>query len=96
MVLHTLNAGAGDAAFADCLRCASSGDTILLLGDAVYAAVADSAACARLRASAARVLVLDNDSIAAGLDPRNLAFPGTDMGGFVGLCEYYPRQLAWY
>ena len=96
MVLHTINILPGNSAFGDCLRCAARGDTILLLGDAVYAAVDQSAACESLRASEARVLVLDSDSAAAGLDAESLAFPCTDMDGFVGLCEYYPRQLAWY
>ena len=96
MVLHTVNTVPGNSAFSDCLRCASRGDTILLLGDSVYAAIVDSAACESLRASEARVLVLDSDSAAAGLGADSLAFPCTDMAGFVGLSEYYPRQLAWY
>lgn len=96
MVLHTLNAPPGNATFSDCLRCASEGDTILLLGDAVYAAIVDSAACTMLRGTEARVLVLESDGTAAGLNAESLAFPYTDMDGFVGLSEYYPRQLAWY
>jgi tRNA 2-thiouridine synthesizing protein B len=96
MVLHTINTTPGHNAFDDCLRCASTGDTVLLLGDAVYAAVIDSAASAALRASEARILVLDVDSGAAGLSPESLAFPVIDMDGFAGLSEYYPRQLAWY
>lgn len=96
MVLHTVNCSPGNAAFTDCLRCASRGDTILLLGDAVYAAIEGATACTQLRASEARVLVLESDSGAAGLGPGSLAFPCIDLDGFVGLSEYYPRQLAWY
>lgn len=96
MVLHTINTAPGNTAFSDCLRCASTGDTILLLGDAVYAAIVNSAASELLSASEARILVLDSDSTAAGLAADSLVFPCTDMEGFVGLSEYYSRQLAWY
>lgn len=96
MVLHTLNVMPGTSAFSDCLRCAATGDAILLLGEGVYAALAVSAACAQLQQCPARVLVLDTDRQAAGMAEDKLAFPTIDMDSFVALTEYYPRQLAWY
>ena len=96
MVLHTIAIAPGNSAFGDCLRYAARGDTILLLGDAVYAAIGLASACDALRGSEARIVVLDSDCRAAGIDPHALAFPTIDMDGFVALSEYYPRQLAWY
>lgn len=96
MVLHTISAAPGNSAFSDCLRIAAQGDAVVLLGEAVYAALNNAAACAELHACEARILVLDTDSRAAGLAPDALAFPCIDMDGFVALSEYYPRQLAWY
>lgn len=96
MVLHTVNTPPGSTAFSDCLRCATKGDTILLLGDSVYAAISNSAACAELDKTEARIMVLDSDCAAAGLCTESLAFPCTDIDGFAGLSEYYPRLLAWY
>lgn len=96
MVLHTLNASSTSLAFQDCLRAATQGDAILLLGEGVYGAITGSEACSQLQESAARVLVLDSDSLAAGLDTETLAFPNIDIDGFAALTEYYPRQLAWY
>ncbi len=96
MVLHTLSAAPGSNAFDDCLRCACRGDTVFLLGDAVYAAISGSRACLDLQAAEARVMVLADDGRAAGLELDTLAFPCTDADGLVALTEYYPRQLAWY
>ncbi len=93
MILHTLaNATGIDA----CLRAVDRDDTILLLGDGVYCALTGSEAEQKLRDSAAIVRVLASDALAAGLDTEMLAFPSTDMAGFVALSEYSPRQLAWY
>ena len=96
MVLHTLNVMPGSSAFSDCLRCAASGDAILLLGEGVYAALATSEACLLLQQCPARVLVLGADRQAAGMPESTLAFPTIDIDGFAALTEYYPRQLAWY
>ncbi len=96
MILHTLTATAPAQAFSDCLRCAGQQDTIVLMGDGVYNAVAGSAPAQSLVQCAARVIVLDVDAAAAGLNGKldQLAF--IDMNGLVALSEDYPRQLAWY
>ena len=93
MILHTL---ASPHLTEDCLSSAQAGDTVLLIGDGVYGAIAASEAGKALKACEARVLVLASDALAAGLEQDALAFPATDMAGFVALTEYYPRQLAWY
>ena len=96
MVLHTLNAAPGSVAFEDCLRLATAGDTILLLGNGVYAALAGSEAAGLLRHSEADVVILKDDAIAAGSAISSDLFLAIDMAGFVELSERYPRQLAWY
>jgi tRNA 2-thiouridine synthesizing protein B len=96
MVLHTLNAAPGSVAFDDCLRLACAGDTILLLGNGVYAALPGSQAASRLQQCDADVLLLRDDAIAAGSAIASDLFTAVDMAGFVELSERYPRQLAWY
>ena len=82
MVLHTLSAPPRTAAFDDCLATAGAGDTIVLLGDGVYAALPGSAALLRLLGHGV-----------TGLPP---AITAIDMAGLVALTETCPRQLAWY
>ena len=96
MVLHTLNASPSSAAFADCLRLIAPGDTLLLLGDAVYGAVAGSAGRQALDSSGADVCVLREDAMLAGLANRLDGATVVDMDGFVELTERISRQLAWY
>ncbi len=96
MVLHTLNAAPGSVAFADCVRLATAGDTILLLGNGVYAALAGSEAAIQLQQSAAEVMILRDDAVAAGSAISSDLFLAIDMAGFVELSERLPRQLAWY
>lgn len=97
MILHTLGCSPTHPAFSDCLRLLASDDTVLLLGDGVYAALAGSSAAQDLAASGARVQVLEADARAAGVLER-LAEGVTiaDYDGFVALSEHYPRQQAWY
>ena len=96
MVLHTLNASPSSAAFADCLRLIAPGDTLLLLGDAVYGAVTGSADRQALQSSGAEICVLREDAMAAGVANRLEGATLVDMDGFVELTERISRQLAWY
>lgn len=96
MVLHTLNASPSSAAFADCLRLIVPGDTLLLLGDAVYGAVTGSADGQALHSSGAEICVLREDAMAAGVANRLEGATLVDMDGFVELTERISRQLAWY
>ena len=95
MILHTINASPSTQAFSDCLKVVAPGDTILLLGDAVYAAMDGSSTGAALADCGAEVKVLQADAAAAGvLDDSRFEF--VDMAGFVALTENHPRQQAWY
>ncbi len=96
MILHTLNATPSHDAFIDCLRIASAADTIVLLGDGIYGAIAGSAACQALLDSPATVVALKSDAIATGCLTRLGNFGLIDMDGFVALSEDYPRQMAWH
>ena len=96
MVLHTLNASPSSAAFADCLRFIAPGDTVLLLGDAVYGAVTGSTDRQALERSGAEICVLQEDAMAAGVANRMAGATLVDMDGFVELTERISRQLAWY
>lgn len=96
MVLHTLVAAPDTPAFNDCLVAAGAGDTIVLMGDGVYAALPGSAALARLLEHPAQVCVLGSDAQALGVKPPVSAFTVIDMAAVVTLTETHPRQLAWY
>ena len=96
MMLHTISCKPAMDAFRDCLRVASKGDAIVLLGDGVYSALPGSDARQALDECPARVLALDTDVTAAGLASRLNDLALVDMDGLVALSEYYPRQLAWY
>lgn len=80
---------------ADCLRVVAAGDTIVLLGDGVYASIGGSAACDALLACGAKLCVLQPDAHAAGVT-AHASFKDVDMDAFVALSEQYPRQQAWY
>ena len=96
MVLHTLNASPSSAAFADCLRLIAPGDTLLLLGDAVYGAVGGGADRRALESSGADICVLREDAMVAGIANRLEGTTLVDMDAFVELTERIPRQLVWY
>ena len=96
MILHTLNAAPGSAAFTDCLRLIAAGDALLLMGDGVYAAMAQTDAGAALQASGAEIYVLGADATAAGVKNLIDEVSCLDMDGFVALTERFPRQQAWY
>lgn len=95
-MLHTLNAAPSGPAFTDCLRALQPRDTLLLLGDGVYALLPGSAARQALLARHLDLYVLESDARAAGLDPADGAVQAVDMDGFVALTERLPTQMAWY
>lgn len=96
MTLHTLNASPSSAAFAECMQFISPGDTLLLLGDGVYAALCDTPASAELLTSGALLYVLRDDATAAGIVSRIVNATVIDIAGFVELTENHSRQMAWY
>jgi len=96
MILHTLSAPPDSNAFRDCLAVVSSQDAVLLLGDAVYAALPGNPQLAPLLATGAAIHVLAEDALAAGVTEPREGVARSDMKGFVALTERYPRQMAWY
>lgn len=99
--LHLVStAPTAGSALADCLRVAASGDTLLLLQDGVYAAVAQAPVpSALLREAAATGVGLY--ALLPDIDARGLAgrlHPGfrlVDDNGFVELTERHPRTISW-
>jgi tRNA 2-thiouridine synthesizing protein B len=96
VILHTLNTSPGNSVFSDCLRVIAAGDALLLMGDGVYAAIADTAASAALQVSGAEIYVLGADATAAGVNNLIEGATRVDMDGFVALTERFPHQQAWY
>jgi tRNA 2-thiouridine synthesizing protein B len=97
MILHTINTAPGNSAFADCLRLAGPEDAILLMGDAVYAALAQTDACSQLLGNEAEVYVLASDALAAGITERiDSHIAVQDFDDFVALTDRFPRQMAWF
>lgn len=89
------------SALADCLRAAADGDTVLLLQDAVYAAVAPAAAAAGLLREAAAngltLAALGPDVDARGIGALlHLGIELLDDNAFVALTEQHPRILSWF
>ncbi len=96
MILHTLNASPSSSAFADCLRVVHAGDAVVLMGDGIYAALADTRAWGEIQARGVEVYLLSCDAVAAGATALAGAAKLIDMDDFVALTERYPRQQAWY
>jgi len=97
VVLHTINAGPDSAALKDRLRFITSKDAIILTGDGVYCAVANSLASTALLETGVEIYALDVDVRASGIATRlstQVKLIGVD--GFVALTEQFPRQLAWF
>jgi tRNA 2-thiouridine synthesizing protein B len=97
VILHTLHCSPSSAAFADLLRVLAQGDSVLLLGDGVYAAIAGSTALAELSAREVTIHALAQDVAAAAVGSMlDGSIALADYAGFVALTEACPRQLAWY
>ena len=96
-VLHTLNAAPSSSAYADCVRLLAAGDALLLLGDAVYAALESTAACSQLQDTGAHLYVLEADARSAGIQGRvDNKVVTVDFDAFAALTEKFPKQQAWY
>ncbi len=97
MILHSLNSAPDTAAFFDCARMTCTGDALILLGDGVYAALQNTAACARILDTGVELYVLEADASAAGilqrLDKRTTV---VCFDGFAALSEKFTKQQAWY
>lgn len=96
MILHTVNKL---AALEDCLRLAPPGGGVILIEDAVLAAVDTPANRRRLEALDKRheFYILSPDLAARGLEGRAMSlFEQVDYGRFVELCVQYARIQSWY
>ena len=97
MILHTLSAAPSSTAYSDCVRLLGKGDSLLMLGDGVYAALSGTKACAELLDTQAELFVLQADATAAGIlsrtDPEVRI---VDIDAFAALTEQFTRQQAWY
>lgn len=96
MILHTINASPSSNAFRECLRLVQKEDAVLLMGDAVYAAIQDTRVCQDLFVSGAEILVLEADAVATGVITVISDVQLIGMPGFVELTERFPLQQAWY
>ena len=86
------------AALSDALDRATAGDSVLLLGDAVYALRAGPLWTARLADAVAhgiRVFALADDVACRGLASPLPEIAVISYAGFVDLAVAYPRSLSW-
>ncbi|MDA8231121.1 MAG: sulfurtransferase complex subunit TusB [Magnetospirillum sp.] len=99
-MLHTVNKSPFERSNLDsCLRHAKAGDAILLIEDAVFAALQGTSVAARMADAAKqfRVCVLGQDLQARGMDPANVVGGVTvvDYAGFVDLAAEARAVHAW-
>jgi len=99
-VLHTVNKSPYEKSSLDtCLRLAKQGSTILLIEDAVYAAITGSSLESKIRQASKRYefCVLGPDLKARGLDEAKLidGIRVVDYGGFVDLAVSHDRVQSW-
>ncbi|MGF1691521.1 sulfurtransferase complex subunit TusB [Photobacterium kagoshimensis] len=96
-MLHTVTTSPFQtAALADCLRYSSQNDAILLLQDAVIAAIDENNWCQALKNSGQKIYVLHEDALARGLIEKLTAgFEVIDYNGFVLLSSKCETQMKW-
>lgn len=99
-MLHTVNKSPFEKdSLATCLRLALNGSDILLIEDAVYAALVGTSIDASVRAAGerCRIYALQEDLAARGIDTAELV-PGievVDYGGFVDLVAGNDSVQCW-
>ena len=99
-MLHTVNKSPFEKNSLDtCLRLAQAGSAILLIEDAVYAAMQDTAVAPKLQhaVNTHRLYVLEPDMQARGLEPQRLieGIERVDYAGFVKLAAEHERCQSW-
>jgi len=99
-VLHTVNKSPYEKSSLDtCLRLAKQGSTILLIEDAVYAAITGSSLESKIRQASKQYefCVLEPDLKARGLDEAKLidGIRVVDYGGFVDLAVSHDKVQSW-
>ena len=97
MILHTLNDSPASAAYRDCLALLQPGDALVLMGDAVYAALEGTQSHSELAGlKDIGVFALAEDMRMAGVPVIAPGVQAIGMEELVRLTEQYPRQQAWY
>ena len=101
MLLHTVNKSPFEKGSLDtCLRLAKQGSTILLIEDAVYAAMRGTVIESRISEAMKRysVYALQSDLKARGLDEDRLlnGIKVVDYGGFVDLVAEHDTVQSWF
>jgi tRNA 2-thiouridine synthesizing protein B len=97
-MLHTVNKSPySHQTLSECLRVCGKNAAILLIEDAVYAALAQSSWAQQLNAGSQRVYALAPDVAARGLDGRiDADIQLVDYAGFVQLCCEHTTIHSWY
>lgn len=100
MMLHTINKSPFEKNSLDsCLRLAKEGSSILLIEDAVYAAMKGTAVEEQVERAAQRyqIYALDPDMKARGLEEANLinGVSVVNYEGFVDLVASHDKVQAW-
>ena len=101
MLLHTVNKSPFEKGSLDtCLRLAKQGSTILLIEDAVYAAIQGTVIEGKMSEAIKRysVCALRSDLKARGLDEGRLlsGIKVVDYGGFVDLVAEHDAVQSWF
>lgn len=98
MILHTVNKPAPHQALELCLRFVAEDDIVVLLEDGVYNAVAASSAGIRLHdATLNRIVALETDIIARGLQGKQAATVELiNYQAFVELCCQCDKVQSWF
>ncbi|KXF82868.1 sulfurtransferase complex subunit TusB [Enterovibrio coralii] len=96
-MLHTVNSSPfSSSSLAVCLRYADRHCEILLIEDAVAAAISGGEWQQKLAASGHRIYVLKDDVIARGLQGKvESPFEVIEMEDFVELTERHVTQMKW-
>jgi len=94
-MLHIVNKSPyADRALDACLARLTEGAALLLIEDAVVAALADGAYAAKLKGL--DVYALGPDLEARGLAAKPLCAQVVDHAGFVDLCVTHPASHSWF
>ncbi len=98
MILHTVNKSPFTTDTLEaCLQVADQGDTILLIEDAVYAALGQGKYSNLPELTGATILALAADVSARGLqEVLNAAIDTVDYEGFVRLTTTHQRVISWF
>ncbi|MBL4585337.1 MAG: sulfurtransferase complex subunit TusB [Pseudomonadales bacterium] len=100
MILHTINRSPfGSSCLQSCLDVAAAGSAIILIEDAVYAALPNTQYTDQIAAALGKhkFYALDPDLKARGIHEATLdGIESVDYDGFVALCTEFSKVVSWY